>query len=56
MLDNGGALKLLIQWVEGQLNEFTHIAEVEGKAIDKRADVCGQYLALDKIEDILALW
>ena len=53
IFDQGEALKLLMAWAGGTLAGAEDIGDAEDKAIDKLADVCGQYLAMDKIEQLL---
>ncbi|WDE07252.1 cobyric acid synthase [Thalassomonas viridans] len=54
IFDRAEALQLVMAWAGGQLAGAGDISETEEKAIDKLADVCEQYLAMDKIEQLFS--
>ena len=56
LFDRSAALVLMIQWAGGKVMLSDDVADIEEQAINNLADVCQQYLAMDKIEQILQEW
>ncbi|OKY26161.1 cobyric acid synthase [Thalassotalea sp. PP2-459] len=54
--DSKNAIEQLASWCQVTISEATSLDEIQEHAIERLADTCEQYLALDKIETALIHW
>jgi len=56
IFDQDIAIQLVVDWCGFQVEAHTDLYEQQEQAINKLADVCEQYLDLDKIETLIQQW